>query len=282
MSKRCLKLITSILILAFILGCCLTLAKANIVFQDDFGSGNFNSWTVTGSPAIVTKPVSEGSKYTAQFPSTSSNASNSYIQAPFPKTNTATLEFYFQTDTITENFSTICFAAIMSNASSIFVTLNRLTNGSLTWAFVYPSTNGSSDMKIILSTVQTDVWYKFGVAVAVSAAAGTIQFSINSSPVFTVSEPQFNWDPTVFNLGTVVSKGYSDGHIYIDDVSVTDTANIVESTSASPTPASNPSSQSAPEFSTLTAIALFTVLSVSAVIIFRAPLGSKRHKVESH
>lgn len=81
--------------------------RADVVFQDNFSSGNLNKWTVSGSPTVVTSPVVSGSSYAVQFPLTSpsldttlGNIPSSYIQAPFVQSNVATLEFYFQTDTL--------------------------------------------------------------------------------------------------------------------------------------------------------------------------------------
>ena len=177
-----------------------------------------------------------------------------------------TLEFYFETDAIPENSSTICFADIMSGLSSVFVTLNTAANGSLAWAFVYPSEQGPQ-MKVVSLTVVVDVWYKFDVASGVNGATETFQFSINDLPVFTAAEVGISWSPTVFDLGTFVSNGYRGGNIYIDDVTVTNAADI---TSQSP----SATSTAVPEFS-LWAVVLTLFIAgsvfISALVTARRP-----------
>jgi len=171
---------------------------ADIVFQDNFGSGNLNNWTLSGSPSIVTSPVVAGSKYAAHFSSTSIDSSTfSYIQASFPQSNTATLEFYFQTDTTPPHVSAIGVAQIMTTVNGesgglLSLSLDCVTNGSLGWTFVYPSGEntpiGSQTAvdnlqgQFIQSTIQTGVWYKIDISVAMNGNTGTIQLSINDSP----------------------------------------------------------------------------------------------------
>ena len=119
--------------------------RADVVFQDNFGNGNLNNWTLSGSPSIVTSPVVAGSKYAAHFSSTSTDSFTfSYIQASFPQSNMATLEFYFQTDTTPPHVSAIGVAQIMTTINGesgglLSLSLDCVTNGSLGWTFIYPS-----------------------------------------------------------------------------------------------------------------------------------------------
>jgi len=231
--------------------------RADVVFQDNFENGNFNKWTVVGSPNIVTTPIIDGSDYAAQFELNSTitqsggiSYGSSYLIATFPSSNTATLEFNLQTDTLSQSGS-LDVAEIASSGNSplsqdnmlILLSILPLKNGSLVWTFTYPSgenipigsqTNVDNFFtKYTESSVQTDTWYKFDVAI--SCNSNTIQLSINNSPVVTATN-QFIWNPIVFKLGNLASYNYSNGNIYIDNVTVSNTANIFQSTSTpSPT-----------------------------------------------
>ena len=248
MNKLCLKLISIIFISAVISGC-LIQTKADIVFQDNFGSGNLNNWTVVGSPSIVTAPTVAGSTYAVQFPSYSTTilgepSSNiSYIQAPFPQSNTATLEFYFQFDAIVQD---IVFADIINGGiGNLWIMLSPyVNNGSLYFMFSYPTSEGSFS-RSVLSNVQPDVWYKFDITIAMNDNLGSIQLLINDSPVFSETKVQFGWNPTVFKLGNIISSGNSTANIYIDDVTVTNTANISQPTST-PSPTTSPTAPTSP------------------------------------
>ena len=305
MDKINLKL-TVLLFISSVIFVSLMPVKADIVFQDSFGNGNFNNWTVSGSPSIVTAPVVAGSKYSVQFPSNSTNSNTlSYIQASFSQSNMATLEFYFQTDTIPQN-SSIDLAQIINNgdnpseSGSLLLTLFTLNNGSFAWAFTYPSLEASSPLrqsaaeslqtKFILSSTQTGVWYKFDIAIAVSGTTGAVELSINDSPVFSVTNVQFIWNPTVFRLGPLTSVSYSSGSVYFDDVTVTNTANIPQSTStpsptispteptsvssaitnSSPSPSNtSTSSLNVPEFSSIAILTVIMAMSLFGTVLIR-------------
>ncbi len=241
-----------------ILGCLMPV-RADVVFQDNFGSGNLNNWTVVGSPNIVSTPTVAGSTYAVQFPSNamiagmpSSNVS--YIQAPFPQASTATLEFYFQFDA---NATGTEFADIINGGfGNLWLLLAQyVNNGSLYFAFTYPLGKGSFS-RIVFSGAQSDVWYKFDIAV--NQINGAIQLSINDSPVFSINE-LFGWNPTIFILGDMYSTANNTSNIYIDDVTITNTANISQSTvtpsptiSPTPTPTPSPTQPPTPTPSTTT------------------------------
>jgi hypothetical protein len=231
------KLISALVILAFILGF-LIQAEADIVFQDNFQSGNFNKWTVFGSPNIVTSPTVTGSEYSSQFPSYSTSSlgvpsSNiSYIQAPFPQSNSATLEFNFQFDPIVQD---ILFADIINGGiGNMWLMVTPFNNnGSLNFVFTCPTSEKGFSGTSVLSNVQPNVWYKFDIAV--NSISGAIQLSINDSLVFSETNVQFSWNPTDLKLGTIITAGNSTGNVYIDNVTVTNTANISQLTSTTTT-----------------------------------------------
>jgi hypothetical protein len=276
MNKPIRLLICIILSSAALMGC-LVQVRADVVFQDSFEKGNFNKWTVVGSPSIVTSPTMDGSEYAAQFALNPTNTSSdgisygtSYLQAPFPSSNTATLEFYLQTDTLSQNGS-LDIAEIASpsdiplsqDTSLVFLSILPLKNGSIAWAFTYPSgentpigsqtsVNHFETRYIIQSSAQTEVWYKFDIAI--SSSSNTIQLSINNSTVFTATN-QFIWNPTVFKIGNILNYNYSIGNLYFDDVTVTNTASFTQSISTS-TPTINPTATTTDSSSTSTSQSL--------------------------
>ncbi len=205
--------IVTVILIAIVVN--LTAVRAEVILNDGFENKNLANWTVSGSPIIVATPVENGS-YAVQF---NLSSSMSYIQAAFPKTNTVTLEFYFQTNTISPSSNTdIMLGTIIDNQGPLIsIILSRDGASELDWVFSYP-TNGGIQMKIISSDIQTNMWYKFDIAISVSNSFGSFNFSINDSPVFSVSDVHLNWDPTSFRLGNVLCNGYSNGNMYIDDV----------------------------------------------------------------
>ncbi len=300
------RLLICIVLTSTVFTCSLVQVRADVVFQDNFESGNFSKWTVVGSPNMVTKPILDGNAYAAQFALNSTDTQPggisygiSYLQATFPSSNTATLEFYLQTDTLSQSGS-LDVAEIASPSNIplsqdtplIFLSILPLKNGSLVWAFTYPSGEntpiGSQTRvdnfytKYTQSSVQTDAWYKFDIAI--SSSSNIIQLSINNSPVFTATN-QFIWNPTVFKLGNIESYNYSNGNIYIDDITVSNTANIsqLESTpsptlipTAAPTQASSPSptpTSTIPEFPVLTTPTLLILMVAAGLLV-----NLKKHK----
>jgi hypothetical protein len=293
--NKFIHLLTCIIFISAILLC--GTVRADIVFQDNFGGGNLNNWTVSGSPNVVTSPVVVGSKYSVQFTSTSNDESTfSYIQASFTQSNTATLEFYFQTDTTPPYSSSIELAQIMTSTSInsepsglLSLSLNCVTNNSLGWTFIYPSgentpTGSKTPVnylkgQFIQSRIQMGVWYKIDLSVDTNGNTGTIQLSINNSPLYTLNNIHFIWNPTIFRLGPLISTGYNSGNIYFDDVTITNTTNIQQSTvtsspTISPTESTSGSSTvltsptpTVPEFPALVIVPL--LLFVFSVVIVR-------------
>ena len=277
-------------------------AKADVVFQDNFGSGNFNNWTVVGSPTVVTSPTIDGSTFSAQFPlnTTTTEVSNkpslSYLQAAYPSSTASTLEFYVLTDTVLASGSLDVAEVVAPSVMPGLLVLSilPLKNGNLVWVLTYPSgenTPAGSQTSVnhyssqyTNFNVQANVWYK--IDIAVSSSSNTIQLSINNSPVFTATN-QFIWNPTLFKLGNVASFYYDNGSLYLADVKVSDTSNISQSTtmpsqtlaptvttstpstsptsnSNSPTPTSSPT---VPEFSWLTILPLLLVIPIILAIV---------------
>jgi hypothetical protein len=295
------KIVVCVLICALI-SLSLMQCRADVVFQDNFGSGNLNKWTVSGSPpSIVTAPVVDGSTYSLQFPSASTNSSTlTYIQAPFPQSNMATLEFYFQTDTPPPTSSEIGLSQVMCNINgksdgSVSLDLSCAANGTLEWFLIYPynESNGATSFQAqtLQSSIQVGAWCKVDIALAMSGNTRGIQLSIDDTPVFTDNSVQVSWSSTVFRLGPQMSMGYSSGNIYFDGVTITNSANIPVPTptpsptanttvnpsptattstpTATPSPANNAnsSSQKVPEITWLAIIPLMaSVFSVALVL----------------
>ena len=299
MKKINLLLICLILCSATFMGS-LVGVRADVVFQDNFGSGNLNNWTAVGSPTVVTSPTVDESTYSAQFPlnttitEVSNKPSLSYLQAAYPSSTASTLEFYILTDTILASGSLDVAEIVAPSAMPGLLVLSilPLKNGNLVWVLTYPSGEnipaGSQTSENHYSSqytnfnVQANVWYK--IDIAVSSSSNTIQLSINNSPVFTATN-QFIWNPTLFKLGNVASFYYNNGSLYIADVKVSDTSNISQATSmpsqtsptvtnstpstsstsnsTSPTPTSSPT---VPEFSWLTI--LLTLLAIPIALAF--------------
>ena len=248
--------------------------RADMVFQDNFSSGNLSKWTISGSPTVVTSPVVSGSSYAVQFPLSSpslnmtiGNITSSYIQASFVQSNEATLEFYFQTDTLPPLQSGFNLAQIVFNlggSPNVISLLLSSGKAASSWCFSYPTyqSNGlyGNYGKVIplnssdITSVSTGVWYKIDIAIAINGGMGTFQFSINNTPIYIATCDQFNWSPTVFKLGPLISTGFSSGNLYFDGVTVSNTANISQSTTtpsptfaptATPEPTIAPTSTSA-------------------------------------
>ena len=262
-----------VLISAVILGS-LIQVRADVVFQDNFGSGNLNNWVVSGSPKIVSSPTFSGSKYAVQFSAKSLGNFNStsgvvplpsLIQGSFPQSNTATLEFYFQIDTISQNESLIGVAQILNGGETDSPTLQlfRLTNGSLAWVFSYPINETTGSLMQMISNIQKNVWYKIDITIDMSGS-GEIQLSINDATVFSTTPVEISWNPYAFALGPAgLSNGYSNGNIYFDNVKVTNTANISQTTS----------SPAVPEFPTLVILPLLlSVFFVTVLVNIEKPI----------
>jgi len=240
--------------------------RADIVFQDNFGSGNLNKWTVMGSPPnIVQTPRLPGTTYSIQFPLESSQYANNltYIQAPFPKSTTATLEFFFQTDTAPPSESGTTLAMIMTNTSTatgeLWLLLSTGLNGT-SFTFTYPTSKNGESGTVIPTNLMTG-WYKFDIAIDLKDNPGSVQLSINNSPVFNTTVSQANFSPTVFRLGPYITNGYSGGNIYFGDVAVANT--LTTSIQTNP----NSTSSSAPEYPTATLIALVFAIAVTSSVV---------------
>jgi len=306
MNKSIHLLVCMIFISSMLLCGSLIKVRATVVFQDDFGSGNLNKWTVSGSPTVVASPVVSGSSYAVQFPltspsldTTSGNIPSSYIQAPFVQSNVATLEFYFQTDTLPPLQSGFNLAQIVFNVGgSTNVISLMLSSGKAasSWCFTYPTYQSNGEYgnygQVIplnssaITSISTGVWYKIDIATTINGGEATFQFSINNTPVCTATCDQFNWSPTVFKLGPLISTGFSSGNIYFDGVTVTNTANVSQSTTSTPLPTTTQTASSptvtptttqsktqanVPEFPSLLLIMplLLTVLSAAVMLRHR-------------
>ena len=238
--------------------------KADVVFHDDFGSGNFVNWTVSGSPNTVTTPTLQGCTYAAQFPldstplnaTTLGNNTSSYIQAPFVQSNAATLEFYFQTDTLPPLQSGFNLAQIRFNLGggpNVISLMLSSGTASSSWCFTYPTysqvipsssygtSGGFGDYGQVIplnasavTNISAGVWYKIDIAIAVNSDIGTFQFSINNTPIYIATCVHFNWSPTVFMLGPLIPTGFSSGNLYFDNVTLTNASNISQSTTTMP------------------------------------------------
>jgi hypothetical protein len=258
--------------------------RADVVFQDNFSGGNLGKWTTVGSPTIVTSPTADGSTHAAKISLRTTNASpsnGSYLQATYPSSDTSTLEFYFLTNTLSKS-GYLDVAGIYEpsdfnfsfNGQPVPIVLLSISpqNGHLAWVFSYPAgettianhtVNDLTDTYYSPSSVQANVWYK--IDIAVSYGSSRIQLSINNSPVFTATH-QFVWNPATLRLGNIGSYKYSNGNLYIDDVTVLDTASITQSTSSS-TPAPTPA---IPELSWLVIVPLLlSVFLVAAMFRHR-------------
>jgi hypothetical protein len=261
--------------------------KADVVFQDDFHSGNFDKWMIVGSPKVVTSPAAN-SNASAQFSLNTTNTLSggypdermSYLQAPYPSSNVSALEFFVLIDTfppntpkwVSEN-GTIVVAEICGpyhgrtlGETTVLVDLVVMPkeDGSFVWAFFYPDSNGIQTKYI--SSPQANTWYKFNISVF----NHTINLSINDSLAFKTTD-QFNWNPTVFRIGNVLDYNYSSGNVYIDDV-------IVSQSEPIPSPdASNIPSPSVPELSWLAIIPLMVTL-LSGAVIRRNRRTTKLHE----
>ncbi len=233
------RLLTCIILSSAVMMGSLIEVRADIVFQDNFGSGSLSKWTTSGLPIIVNSPVVSGSKYAVQFPANYASQNLFYIQAEFPKSSEATLEFYFLIDTtppVSSSVGLVQVTTIINGESGglLSLSLDCTKNDSLGFTFIYPTgeTNGIDNLlgQFIQSNVQTGSWYKVDVSIATIGNTGTIQLSVNNLPVCTITNAQFVWNPVAFRLGPLISTGYSSGNIYFDDVTITNTANIQQST----------------------------------------------------
>jgi len=280
--KKCIQVLTCVMFISALLLCVILMqGRADVVFQDNFQSGNLNNWTVLGIANIVTAPVAPGYTYSVQIP-LSSNAS--YIKAPFPPLGSETFEFYFMTDTLSNGNAGIPFATIVNGYTMFVFMLVSDANGTLDWVLGYPQTvyEPGTSIQSIPSTIQANTWYKFDLAVENSGGNGAFQFSINDSPIYSLSSIKFDWNPTYFILGLAAgATGYNSGNIYFDGVTITNSANIPVSTptpspTASPlptatlnaSPTSTPESGSnIPEMSWLVILPLlFSFLSVAVIV----------------
>ena len=169
-------------------------AKADIIFTDGFGSGDFSNWTSTvGSPSIttdVTNPVNGGT-YSADFPL--SNAS-CYATATIPPTTTLSAR---------------------ANNNSIYYRITD-SDGAYQWQFGA----GNGQVTSSTPTIQLGQWYKIQL-LAMTGSNSTFYFLVNDQLMATITNQTFGAIDELL-IGHDWIDGYLGGDNYVSDVVATD------------------------------------------------------------
>jgi hypothetical protein len=194
----------------------INVAKADIIFADNFESGNFSNWTsAVGSASIttnVTSPIN-GEAYSADFP-----LSNSSCDAVNNNINTATLNYtyYVNFGPLSANYICIVLAKDANN-TLIYYEVQDL-DGAYQWVFNV----GGAQVISSTPTFQLQQWYKIQLlAITGTNSNSTFYFLVNDQLTATITNQTFG-PITEIRIGHDQVDGATGGDTYFNSVVATD------------------------------------------------------------
>jgi hypothetical protein len=189
-------------------------AKADIIFTDGFGSGDFSNWTGTvGSPSIttdVTNPVNGGT-YSANF---SLGTAECYATATIPPTTTLNYTYYLYFSGLPNNYICTTMAGDANNNSIYY----RVTDSDGTYQWQFGAGNGQVTSST--PTIQLGQWYKIQL-LAMTGSNSTFYFLVNDQLIATITNQTFGAIDELL-IGHDWVDGYLGGDTYFNDVVATD------------------------------------------------------------